>query len=54
MYLSIYYGMHSSEYYTPVRECTAAPMFVSCSTADRSRWCAQLADSQYHRYIEVG
>ena len=26
--------------------------FVSCSTADRSRWCAQLAHSQCHRDIE--
>ena len=40
------------EYYTPVRKCTAAPMFMSCSTADRSRWCAQLARNQCHRDIE--
>ena len=36
------------EYYTQVRKRTAAAMFVSCSTADRSRWCAQLAHSQCH------
>ena len=34
------------EYYTQVCKRTAAPMFVSCSTADRSRWYAQLAHSQ--------
>ena len=40
------------EHYTPVRKRTAAPMFVSCTTADRSRWCAQLARNQCHRDIE--
>ena len=40
------------EYYTQVRRRTAAPMFVSCSTADRSRWCAELAHSQCHHDIE--
>ena len=39
-------------YHTQVRRRTAVPMSVSCSTADRSRWCAQLAPSQCHHYIE--
>ena len=33
--------------FTQVRKRTMAPMFVSCSTADHSRWCAQLAHSQW-------
>ena len=35
-----------------MRKRSAAPMFVSCNTADHSRWCAQLAHSQCHHDIE--
>ena len=35
-----------------MRKRTAALMFGSCSTADRSRWCAQFAHSQCHNIEE--